>query len=232
METTSEDKKKAAQKAKRKKYKQEYDSKPENIEKRRLYNLSNSSKNILYQKEYRKKNRDILIEKDRYRNTVTRTIYKKNYHKTYQKNLSREDKDFINTKRRKAYSENRNNVKCRKAEYQRIRRKIDVNFKLLMCLRSRIFGAITNKYGTKSKKSLELLGCSVDIVRKHLEHLFKEGMSWDNHSYHGWHIDHIIPCASFDLSDPEEQKKCFHYTNLQPLWALDNFKKGDKMVTI
>jgi hypothetical protein len=64
---------------------------------------------------------------------------------------------------------------------------------------------------------------------KHLESKFTEGMSWSNYGYKGWHVDHIKPCASFDLSDPEEQKKCFHYTNLQPLWWYDNFKKGAKL---
>jgi len=51
-------------------------------------------------------------------------------------------------------------------------------------------------------------------------------MSWDNYGYRGWHIDHIRPCASFDLTDPEQQRECFHYTNLQPLWWQDNLRKG------
>ena len=54
-------------------------------------------------------------------------------------------------------------------------------------------------------------------------------MSWENYGYYGWHIDHIIPCSKFDLSKLEEQKKCFHFTNLQPLWALDNIKKSNKL---
>jgi hypothetical protein len=53
-------------------------------------------------------------------------------------------------------------------------------------------------------------------------------MTWENHGRYGWHIDHIRPCASFDLADPEQQRKCFHYTNLQPLWASENMRKGDK----
>jgi hypothetical protein len=54
-------------------------------------------------------------------------------------------------------------------------------------------------------------------------------MSWGNYGLHGWHVDHIIPCASFDLTDPEQQRQCFHYTNLQPLWAEDNLRKSDKL---
>ena len=53
-------------------------------------------------------------------------------------------------------------------------------------------------------------------------------MSWDNHGYDGWHVDHIRPCASFDLTDEEQVRKCFHYTNLQPLWAKDNLRKGSE----
>ena len=60
----------------------------------------------------------------------------------------------------------------------------------------------------------------------HLEAQFKPGMTWDNYGLKGWHVDHIRPCASFDLRDPEQQRRCFHYTNLQPLWAEENLKKG------
>lgn len=55
-------------------------------------------------------------------------------------------------------------------------------------------------------------------------------MTWANYGKSGWHIDHIKPCASFDLSDPDQQKACFHYSNLQPLWAFDNLSKGAKLV--
>jgi DNA/RNA endonuclease G (NUC1) len=55
-------------------------------------------------------------------------------------------------------------------------------------------------------------------------------MNWENYGKNGWHIDHIIPCASFDLTDPKQQKNCFHYTNLQPLWAADNIRKSDKIL--
>jgi hypothetical protein len=73
---------------------------------------------------------------------------------------------------------------------------------------------------------MELLGCSISDFRKYLEKQFSEGMTWDNHGFNGWHIDHIKPCASFDLTIPEEQQKCFHYSNMQPLWAQDNLSKS------
>jgi len=76
----------------------------------------------------------------------------------------------------------------------------------------------------KSKATLALIGCDPIYLKEHLEGQFTSGMSWDN--YGEWHIDHIVPCNDFDLTKPEEQSKCFHYTNLQPLWAIDNLKKG------
>ncbi|NBQ17559.1 hypothetical protein EBU24_04530 [bacterium] len=82
----------------------------------------------------------------------------------------------------------------------------------------------------KSKHTMELLGCSIEELKIYLEKQFVKGMCWNNYGKKGWHIDHILPCASFDLTDPEQQKICFHYTNLQPLWAKDNYKKRDKVI--
>lgn len=80
----------------------------------------------------------------------------------------------------------------------------------------------------KSKASMELLGCDFEFLKDYLESKFLPGMTWENYGLYGWHIDHITPVASFDLLDPEQQKKCFHYSNLQPLWAKDNLVKGSK----
>jgi len=82
---------------------------------------------------------------------------------------------------------------------------------------------------TKCYKTEDLLGLGVNAFRQYMENLFTEGMTFGNYGLHGWHIDHIIPCAYFDLTDPEQQKMCFHYTNLQPLWAEENLKKGAKL---
>jgi hypothetical protein len=116
-------------------------------------------------------------------------------------------------------------------EYHRVysgdRYNNDVNFRLANVLRSRVFSAVKSGGGEKAKKTMELLGCSVQHVRDHLESQFTEGMTWKTQGE--WHIDHILPCASFNLEEPEEQKKCFHWTNLQPLWAKDNITKGDRL---
>jgi hypothetical protein len=80
----------------------------------------------------------------------------------------------------------------------------------------------------KSLRTVEYLGCSVEELMKYLEQQWQSGMSWDNYGYEGWHIDHIRPCNSFDLTDAEQQKICFHHTNLQPLWAEDNLRKSNK----
>lgn len=89
-------------------------------------------------------------------------------------------------------------------------------------------------YVVKSEKTMELLGCTLEFFMAYIEFQFWPGMSWDNYGHSkdgslGWHIDHIIPCSKFDLSNPEDRKKCFHYLNLQPLWAVDNMSKGDNL---
>lgn len=95
-------------------------------------------------------------------------------------------------------------------------------------LRTRIESAIRryNKHSrnpaSKYYRTNHLIGCSIPELRAYLESKWMPGMTRDNHSYRGWHIDHIKPCASFILSDPEQQKRCFHFSNMQPLWALDN----------
>lgn len=73
---------------------------------------------------------------------------------------------------------------------------------------------------------MQAMGCSGQELKRYLESKFQPGMSWDNYGVHGWHIDHIVPLSSFNLSDPEDYKKACHYTNLQPMWAIDNIKKG------
>ena len=102
--------------------------------------------------------------------------------------------------------------------------KTDPHFKLKQSLAHRIYLAL--KGTVKSKRTMKLLGCTIEELWIHLEKKFTKGMTQKN--YGKWHVDHIKPCASFDLTAPGQQEICFHYTNLQPLWAIDNMKKGDK----
>lgn len=106
----------------------------------------------------------------------------------------------------------------------RKRRKSDPIFRMVESLRLRVRLAI--KGFSKAATTMKLVGCSPGALRAHLESKFRPGMNWENYGLRGWHIDHIRPCASFDMSDPEQQRQCFHYLNLQPLWAVENLKKG------
>lgn len=111
---------------------------------------------------------------------------------------------------------------------QRIQR--DPQWKLQRALRMRFWLMIRKRQFVKSESSLELVGCDLETLVSHLERQFQPGMSWENYGVKGWHIDHIIPCAAFDLSDPEARRRCFHFTNLQPLWAKQNRSKGARIL--
>ena len=115
--------------------------------------------------------------------------------------------------------------RAKHAEYLRRRRQTNPQFRLAHLLRNRLRHAL--KGTVKSARTLELLGCSIEHLVKHLESKFQPGMSWENQGE--WHVDHIRPLASFDLSDPHQQREACHWTNLQPLWASDNIRKGDKL---
>ncbi len=101
--------------------------------------------------------------------------------------------------------------------------------RILANARARLWQAVVRSGGRKSNRTLLLIGCTQKELRAYIEALWLPGMSWDNYGVSGWHIDHIKPCASFDLTKPEEQARCFHYSNLQPLWAEDNLKKASTL---
>lgn len=111
--------------------------------------------------------------------------------------------------------------------YEAARLKTSPEFYITKILRGRLRGALRNR-GVKSACTLELTGCTAKHCKSHIEAQFLTGMTWNNRGL--WHVDHIKPCASFDLADPAQQRACFHYSNLRPLWALDNLKKGRKIV--
>lgn len=110
--------------------------------------------------------------------------------------------------------------------YYKIYYKKNISQKIALIFRQRLWRLLK---GRKVKfKMEELIGCSKKYLKKYIENKFKQNMTWNNHGK--WHIDHIKPCVSFNLEYDNELKKCFHYTNLQPLWAKDNIIKGSKII--
>ena len=104
--------------------------------------------------------------------------------------------------------------------------------KLIKSMRGRMYDIFSRGQIIKTKKTLELLGCSQKFLKEHIEKQFKDGMSWKN--YGKWHIDHIIPINYFvkecNFKLTKTQKKCFNYNNLQPMWAYDNLQKGSRLL--
>ena len=121
-------------------------------------------------------------------------------------------------------------IRERDKKYQINRLKTDVGFRLIRNLRCRVRLAL--KGFSKSVSTMKLIGCDIEFFQSYFCSKFVNGMSWKHVMNGEIHIDHIRPCASFDLSKPSEQRKCFHYTNLQPLWAIDNLKKSAKYLPI
>jgi len=114
---------------------------------------------------------------------------------------------------------------------RREKMKANPSFRVAATFRSRLSALVANGLAIKSKSIMKLLGCSIGEFLNHLELLFLQGMSWDNYGKNGWEIDHVIPCAHFDLTLEDHQKRCFHFSNHQPLWACDNRSKGDRLPT-
>jgi len=109
------------------------------------------------------------------------------------------------------------------AKYRKERIKNDPNFKIATTLRTRLIQAL--KGNQKVGSAVRDLGCTIPELKTYLEARFQTGMTWQNHSINGWHIDHRQPLISFDLTDRTQLLQAVHYTNLQPLWAGENLRK-------
>ena len=139
----------------------------------------------------------------------------KGHYKTYAAKYRRENPEKAREAGRKGA----------KRFYQKTKRH--PKYIILRTLRSRLSDTIRKVGANKKASTMEILGCTAEDFKNYLENKFREGMIWEN--YGTWHIDHINPCYSFNLTKDEEQKRCFHYTNLQPLWARENLIKGKKI---
>lgn len=171
---------------------------------------------VYFKDNYQKNKEEILERKRRYyeKTSEHHKVVMKRYNDTHKE--ERRARDLLNKEEIREYDR----------KYHKNKMETDTQYRLRRVLRSRLSSALRGK-ATKTKKTLELLGCPIPELKTHLESQFVEGMTWDN--YGEWHIDHIKPCASYDLSDPDQQKECFNFSNLQPLWAYDNMSKGAKL---
>lgn len=144
-------------------------------------------------------------------------------------------KKRLNNRRRVRYSEdigyaekikkiNRGNNNIRKKSIKE-RRKVDILYLISDRCRARINKALKTKNIIKDKRTKDMLGCSIEYMKIHIEKQFLKGMSWDNRSL--WHIDHIVPISS--AKNENDVIMLNHFTNLRPLWAKDNLSKGGKM---
>jgi hypothetical protein len=159
-----------------------------------------------YQKEYREKNKKILSEKAKER-------YLKSPEKFYLRN--------------KEYNEkNKKKVNDKKNKYNKEKKKKCPLYRLKILMRDRLNKYYKTKSLNKNNKTFDIIGCTPEFLKIYIENKFTEGMSWDLMGSK-IHIDHIVPLSSAKTED--ELYFLCHYTNLQPLWAIDNLKKGSKI---
>ncbi len=214
----------------------EYTCVPCQQEKNRVYYAANSEKVKKRAKEYHHSHKDEIRKRNA--NNPQRTKAYKRYREANRESLLAKNKERHRLKRAQ-YREttlrwrknNRERYNKTRRENQKRKLNNDPQYKITVTIRNRINQALKNI--AKCSTTSALIGCSIVELRTWIESKWLDGMTWDNHGIwksNGpmrWHIDHIRPCASFDLTDPEQQKICFHWTNLQPLWAVDNIEKGD-----
>lgn len=169
-----------------------------------------------YKKQYTLQNkRDMDYQKQwREDNQVHRAIQRANWYK---------DNPSYN---KQYYEKNKDSVRKQKARYDKNRRATDPSYKLSKNLRTRLYHAIRGNI--KAGSAVKDMGCTAQELKQYLESKFQPGMTWDNYGKNGWHVDHIIPLKSFDLTQKEEFLKACRYTNLQPLWAKEHLEKTKK----
>lgn len=152
-------------------------------------------------------------------------VIHKEYMRIYNERYRKEKKEEISLYHKAYKQKNKEKLNA----YRRNKLKSDVSLRVKYNLRKSLKDLMkTTKNGGSSSKS-KLIGCTTQQLSKHLESLFTKGMTWGNYGANGWHVDHILPCASFDHNDPKQVAQCWHYTNLRPLWAKDNITKSDKI---
>lgn len=199
-------------------------------ERNKIYRENNKERKKIIDKNYRIKNAEKLSKQKK--------IYRENNKEHIRELLKKwgiENKEYRKKKSKEYHLKNKIIRNIKNSEYQKNNRELinknlrkryknDPSFRLIQHLRGRVKDFVKGK--GKSISTRELLGCSQEYLLNYLESRFDDSMGWYDYGKNGWHIDHIKPCSSFDLNNISEQKECFHYSNLQPLWAHDNISKG------
>ena len=203
-------------------------------EKKKEYNKEYYLKNKEYRKEY---NKEYYLKTQEQKKEYSKEYYSQNKEKRlkqfkeqYLKNKEQRNKQMREhyLQKKEQYQERQKKYNSKPETKELIRNRVnkryktDINFRIGKLCRGRILHAL--KRFNKSASTMELLGCTVDELRQHLESQFEPWMTWKNHGL--WDIDHIIACAKFNLVDPEQQRICFNWSNLQPLEHIENIKKG------
>lgn len=153
--------------------------------------------------------------------------YQKN--KEHVRNVTRDyvrrNKAEVDRKRAIYLKKNRKKIAEQRRIWSKKEKSNNEQFDIATRLRKRIHTMLRRRKA--SFRTMELLGCSLPNFMLHIQKQFKLGMNWNNRNL--WHIDHILPCASFDMTNDAHVRQCFHYTNMQPLWATENLSKSDKL---
>jgi len=155
------------------------------------------------------------------------TKYDKQFQSKNNTRAERDKTDKAKQYRKKYVAENLDWWRKYEREYRYNRRREDMFFKIKGNLSGRLSDLINKR--NLSINTLELIGCDRETFLSYIEKQFTEGMTWENYGLKGWHVDHILPLSSFDLTMEDEVRKACHYTNLQPLWWQDNLEKGNKV---
>jgi hypothetical protein len=210
-------------------YEKKRRSKPENREK-----TNNISREKYLEKKKELENIEIVINPDELK-TCTVCNETKTLDKFFQAKckgtIRSMCKDCSCIKRKEYYQEHRKEVINQTNNYKVEKMKKDPLFKLERYMRARIYNAFVSQGLKKDNSTFEYLGCSNDFFKKWIEFQLYDGMTMENYGK-VWHIDHVKPCASYNLNDNEQVKECFNWKNLRPLLASKNYSKSDKVEPI
>lgn len=138
-----------------------------------------------------------------------------------------QNKEIIIKRTTQYWLDNKEKIYSNRRKRNKVRRKTDPIYKLKRNLRNRLYYALMDRPWKKNTHFSKYIGCAMEELKAHIEKQFQPGMGWHNHTTHGWHLDHVVPLAS--AKTEQELYKLCHFTNLQPLWALDNIRKADKV---